>query len=38
MPLARRSDSDWEGEGNDRRSWGEVLLARGAEGFVVGEQ
>ncbi len=38
VPLSRRSGSDWEGEGNDRRSWGEVLPARGAEGFVVGEQ
>ena len=31
VPLSRRSGSDWEGEGNDRRSWGEVLRARGAE-------
>ncbi len=28
VPLSRRSASDWEGEGNDRRSWGEVLQAR----------
>ncbi len=43
VPLSRRSASDWEGEGNDRRSWSEVLLTalveRGvAEGLVVGEQ
>ena len=31
VPLSRRSASDWEGEGNGRRSWGEVLGARGAE-------
>ena len=34
VPLSRRSASDWEGEGNDRRSWGEVLRARGAEGLI----
>ena len=34
VPLSRRSGSDWEGEGNDRRSWGEVLQATGAEGLV----
>ena len=34
VPLSRRSASDWEGEGNDRRSWGEVLRARGAEGLT----
>ena len=28
--LSRRSDSDWEGEGNDRRSWDEVLPVRWA--------
>ncbi len=33
VPLSRRSDSNWEGEGNDRRSWGEVPGARGAACF-----
>ena len=35
VPLSRRSASDREGEGNDHRSWGEVLRARGAECALV---